>query len=175
MSAAFNPHYDQGETYAELLEYAAEGYNIPAARLTHAKRLEANTAAAAKEAGEIRTALQNAAAERAKRRAALDAKYLPQLKEMLNELAELDQAADTARAAAREAIKDYRTAATKSLNKYYSIRNTVESHYGEPAFDNDGNPTDDTYVRYGMVTINGEPVRCHWMPEVMHSPEIGRL
>lgn len=175
MSAAFNPHYDQGETYAELLEYAAEGYNIPAARLTRAKRLEANTAAAAKEAGEIRTALQNAAAERAKRRAALDAEYLPILADKIEELAELDQAADAARVAAREAIAAYRSAAGKSLSKFYEIRDTVQEVYGDPAIDGDGNPTDHTHVRMGVVTVNGETVRHHGMAEVMHTPEIGRL
>lgn len=175
MSRTFNANIDQGETYAELLEYAAQGYNVPPSRLINAKRRDEAASEAASEADQIRTALQNAAAERAKRRAALDAEYLPILADKIEELAELDQAADAARVAAREAIAAYRSAARKSQSKFYEIRDTVRDTYGDPAVDDDGNPTDHTHVRMGVVTVNGETVKHHGMPEVMHSPAINRL
>lgn len=175
MSRTFNPNHDQGETYAELLEYAAQGYNVPPARLIHAKRRDDAAAASASEADQIRTALDQAAKERAKRRAALDTKHLPELQAKITELAQLDQAADAARVAAREAIAAYRSAAGKSLSKFYEIRDTVQEVYGDPTIDGDGNPTDTTHVRLGVVTVNGETVKHHVTPEVMHTPEINRL
>ena len=171
----FSPSHDQGETYAELLEYAAQGYNVPPARLIHAKRRDDAAADAASEADQIRTALDQAAKERAKRRAALDAEYLPELQAKITELAQLDQDADAARVAAREALQAYRSAANASRAKFNEIRNTVRDVYGDPAVDDDGNPVDKTHDRFGVVTVNGETVNYHVTPEIMFNPKIKQL